>query len=150
MLRFADQRGGPIYKLCCSRSRFHQAFPESVHCVPKNFQTKCIQKLSKIFPRPFQNAAQNFPRPSQNVPQTSQNRSRRALGAHLAPMLETKIDLERLKNCQERPKIAEERPQTVPTPSQTEPQTFPNPIWKRCFSLVFLVPVLRYFWFDFL
>ena len=55
------------------------------------------------------------------------------------------IDFKRQKNRQKGPKSVQETPQTVPSPSQMEPQTLPNRILKRFFTTYFPIRNLHGF-----
>ena len=55
---------------------------------------------------------------------------------------------ERSKRAPRAPKSAQERPQSVPNPSQMEPKTLPKLIVKGFFALYFPIPNLHRFFVD--
>ena len=50
--RFADQRGGPNYKLCCSTAIFFQMPAESAHNLAKTFKSSQIPPQTPSKPSP--------------------------------------------------------------------------------------------------
>ena len=77
-----------------------------------------------------QNLLQTFPKSFPNPPKSIQKAS---WGPSWTNPL-TKLDFEGPKNAQEAPKSGQERPQTVPNPSQMEAKTLPKPIFERFFG----------------
>ena len=135
--RFADQRGGPIYKLCCSKAKSCQAYPKSPISLFKKLQ---------ILPNSYPNPSQTVPKPPQSDPKSIQKASCSPSWTNAL----TRYDLERPKNHQNAPKIGQKVAQSVPTPSQMEPKTVPNPLLKQFPGSFFPTPNLHCFFFDFL
>ena len=140
--RFADQRGGPTLEK-------PQQGPLEVTWV----KLPPPKKPSKTLPKPFKNRPKIDARGFWELPKSSQNRCWSHLGAHFGTMLSPdwkKMILEHQKNNQKVPKSAQKTPQTVSNPSQMEPKTLPNPIFKAFFGVFFAVPILHWFFVDFL
>ena len=110
------------------------------------------QEASKRRKKPPQRRPKSF----QNLPNSTPNRFKRPLGSHVGPMLLKSWISNTRKNDQEAPKRGprpprggQETPQSVPNPSQMEPETLPNPIFKRYSTLYSLIPILNRFFVDF-
>ena len=88
------------------------------------------RRIENILRNPFPNPPQIFSEPPQNLAKSIQNRPQRPLGARSWTHAGFKLALERSKTCPEASKSAQERLQTVPNPSQIEPKTLPNPLFK--------------------
>ena len=134
--RFADQRGGPIYKLCCSKAKSCQAYPKSVHSLLKRLQT---------LPNSSPNPSQTVPKPFQSDPKSIQKAS---WGPSWTNAF-TRYDFESPKKRQNAPKSDHKAAQSVPNPSQIEPNTFQNQIFGRFFAYFFLIVNLHRFFINF-
>ena len=103
-------------------------------------------------PRGATRVSLNPPKISRNLPKSFhkpfQNRSQSPLGEPLGQLLEHNLDFECPRNDQEAAQNVQERPQTVPNPSQRRPKTFPKPMYKRFFGLYFPTPTLHRFLID--
>ena len=98
---------------------------------------KGVQEGFQILAQKLPNAPKSFVNPSQTLPKPSQNRAKiepksiqKASWSLSWINALKKLAFERPKNGQEGPKSAQETPQTLPDPSQMEPKTFPNPMFR--------------------
>ena len=115
--RFADQRGGPIYKLCRSRALFIQTFPDCAQTFPntsKN-QQKSAQDPPKIPPKS-----------TKILPKSTQDRSRTPLGAHLRPMFYKSSISKAPKTAKKRPRAPKRGPRLPQTPPKWSPRPSQN------------------------
>ena len=112
--RFADQRGGPIYKFCRSGAKWCQAFPKSAHYLL--ITLKILLNSSPNLP----NLSQNLPK---FLPRSIQNRSRSPLGPHLGPMRGKSL----ISNAQKTAKKRPSAPRRGPRSSQIPPKWSPRP-----------------------
>ena len=134
--RFADQRGGPIYKLCCSKAKSCQAYPKSVHSLLKRLQ---------ILPNSSPNPSQTVPKPFESDPKSIQKAS---WGPSWTNAF-TRYDFESQKKHQNAPKSDHKAAQSVPNPSQIEPNTFQNQIFGHFFAYFFWIEILHRFFINF-
>ena len=130
--RFADQRGGPIYKLCCSKAKSCQAYPKSVHSLFKRLQT---------LPNSSPNPSQTAPKPFQSDPKSIQKASWRASWTNAL----TRYNFEHPKYRQNAPKSGHKEAQSVSNSAQIETKTFPNQIFEQFFVGFFLIINLHRF-----
>ncbi len=86
-----------------------------------------IESLSKTFPK----SLKSIPK----IPRTLQKRPRIDPKGLLDPILDLYLKKDGFRASKKQSKSAEKTAQTVPTPSQMEPKTLPNPLFKAFCNL---------------
>ena len=97
---------------------FPQLFAQLSPIVPNS-----SQPFPAFSPKSFEIALQSFPKPPPNLPKTTQNPSKRLLGAHRG----LKKSQKHLKSIPRAPQELPRAPPRGPTPSQTPPKGSPRP-----------------------
>ena len=123
---------------------FPQLFAQLSPTVPNS-----SQPFPAFSPKSFEIALQSFPKPPPNLPKTTQNPSKRRLGAYLGLKKNPKASQEHPKSAPGAPKSTPKRPNTVPNPSQREPKTAPNIFFKLFLNHSFPEQFLHGFLMEF-